>query len=35
MSFLRRVQKVFHKYSQQQLREIALHFASYTKLRYS
>jgi hypothetical protein len=35
MPFMQRVKKVFHKYSQAQLREIAEHFAYYTKLRYN
>ncbi len=35
MHYMQRVKKVFHKYSQQQLREIAEYFGTYTKLRYS
>lgn len=32
---MRRVQKVFHKYDQAQLRDIAFHFTNLMKLRYN
>jgi len=31
---MKRVQKVFHKYDQTQLRDIAFHFTNLMRLRY-
>lgn len=33
--YLKKVQKVFHKYDQSQLREISQHFSKLMNLRYS
>jgi hypothetical protein len=33
--YMRRVQKIFHKYDQTQLRDIAFHFTNLMKLRYN
>lgn len=32
---MKNVQKIFHKYDQRQLRDIAFHFTNLMKLRYN